>query len=162
MFSRSFPAFLLVSTLLLGAGCTPNFRAAVPTNTVTPKTTGISETQTETPALAATSWTWLETALRNGERVTPKRTEAFTITFDADGTVHGTTDCNSFGGSYTVSNGTLTFGPFMQTKMYCEGSQEHVFLTALADVAAYRIEANGTLALSLRNEAGVMHFSPLR
>jgi heat shock protein HslJ len=38
-----------------------------------------------------------------------------------DGQVNGNVGCNGFGGSYTVSGDTITFGPIMSTMMFCEG-----------------------------------------
>jgi len=71
-----------------------------------------------------------------------KNPKAFTITFGMDGKVSGTTDCNSFSGDYQVgSDGAITFGPFMSTKMYCDGSQEAEFLNMLAKVARYQGES---------------------
>ena len=82
-------------------------------------------------------WIWKEThngvgpdSLSSG-KITPRRTGAFTITFSKDGKVSGTTDCNGFGGTYTLNGGELSFGPLASTLMFCENSQESEFLAML-------------------------------
>ncbi len=103
------------------------------------------------------TWRWDST--RTGETATiiPDRPEAFTLTFGADGRVIGRTDCNGFSGTYTVAGDQLTFGPFAMTKMYCEGSQETDFVTALEGTSNILLQsgADGNQTLVLTNAAGV-------
>lgn len=106
-------------------------------------------------ALTANTWLWKETALNNDEIIVPKKKGAFSITFSEDGSVSGTTDCNGFGGPYTLgADGSLSFGSFMSTLMFCEGSQETEFTGALAGVRSGFITASGELVLALPFDSG--------
>ena len=64
------------------------------------------------------TWTWQRTTYNNDTEVVPNEIEAFTLTFNEDGTYSGTTDCNSFNGSYTLEGSALTFGPPIATLMF--------------------------------------------
>lgn len=97
--------------------------------------------------LADTVWVWSELHTEDGEMVVPQRAASFSVTFDAE-TVQGTTDCNSFSGSYSIQGDTLAFGPFASTKMYCEGAQEALFVSALHAAERYHINAFGQLVLT--------------
>jgi heat shock protein HslJ len=106
--------------------------------------------------LAETTWTWVSAA-QAGKTVTPKKADAFTITFGGDGTLSGKTDCNSFSGPYEADNGALHFtGPIASTLMFCEGSQEPEYVTIMQDVAGYEITGD-QLVLRLKTE-GTMTF----
>jgi heat shock protein HslJ len=110
-----------------------------------------------TADLAGTSWT--ATGINNGKEAVEATagTEKATITFNADGTVSGSTACNTFSGSYTATPpDQLTFGPLAQTMMACEDSLmqiESQYTAALAKVTNYQIE--GT-TLTLRDADGAM------
>ncbi len=72
------------------------------------------------------------------------------LTFDA-GRVDVETGCNRGGGSVTVTDTTLTFGPISLTKMACEGGAmevERAVSAVLTGEVLYTIEA-GTLALDV-------------
>ncbi len=107
--------------------------------------------------LAANAWMWESMQTSDGVTMSPKQPGAFTLTFDAD-RVSGETDCNSFGGSYTAVDGTLTIGSLMSTKMYCEGSEEGVYTGALSDVDRFAFDDDGKLLLFFKNERGSMTF----
>ncbi len=63
--------------------------------------------------LAGTTWRIVSI---NGALI-PTEPQA-SLMFD-DSRMNGTVGCNRFGGSYTFSKGTLSFGPLMSTKMGC-------------------------------------------
>jgi heat shock protein HslJ len=110
-------------------------------------------------ALTGGVWVWTETRMATGEVVTPVKPGVFTIKFDSDeGNVSGTTDCNTFNGSFDATDQSLTFGALASTKMACEGSQEMVFTGALANVDGYIVPETGQLALVLKGAAGAMVF----
>lgn len=105
--------------------------------------------------LTANMWLWKETVLSSGEVVVPKQKGAFSITFSEEGNMSGTTDCNGFAGSYMLGNdGSLSFGSFMSTLMFCEGSQEAEFTGALTRVRSGLIAPSGDLVLSLPFDSG--------
>lgn len=63
----------------------------------------------------------------------------------------GNTGCNSFGGEYELSGGTLRFGVLATTRRACVdpelNQQEAAFLRALAETRGWRV-AGDTLVLS--------------
>lgn len=112
-------------------------------------------------SLSAHAWVWKETSMNNDEVITPKKADAFSLTFSLEGRVNGTTDCNRFSGSYTVTDtGTLSFGPLASTLMFCENSQETEFTKMISDVQSGFIAANGNLILALPFDSGSVVFIP--
>ncbi len=108
-------------------------------------------------ALQNTTWVWQKTLVDGINAVTPKMPGVFTITFGTDGNISGKTDCNGFFGSYTPgSDGFIKFGAFGMSKMYCENSQEQVFVNAVQQMTNYVIDASGNLML--KNGKDTMHF----
>jgi len=64
--------------------------------------------------------------------------------------VSGTTGCNSYGGSYTFSNGAITFGPLRTTLMACigpVGEIEQKFNAALAGATSVAVDGDGHLVI---------------
>lgn len=105
------------------------------------------------------TWVWNKTTITSGA-VLPNKPGVFAVTFTADGRVSGKTDCNGFGGEYTVgSDGIIKFGPFMSTLMYCEGSQENVFNGDMSKVTRYQLESPTHLMLYFDNGASALHFT---
>lgn len=105
-----------------------------------------------------TKWVWVETTLPDGTTITPNQKDAFSITLSSDGNTAGKTDCNSFFSDYALgSDGILSFGPIGSTKMFCEGSQEGIFIDHISKVSHYTFK-DGRLVLLLVNAAGSMSF----
>jgi heat shock protein HslJ len=109
-----------------------------------------------TATLAGTSWT--ATGINNGKGglEATAGTENVTITFGTDGTVSGSSGCNTYNGTYTAEGGTITFGPLAQTMKACEDAImqiEQQYTAALAASTVYEIE--GT-TLTLRDASGAM------
>lgn len=105
-------------------------------------------------------WIWKTTVLADGTVISPKKADAFTMTLTTDGKVQGTTDCNGFGGEYVFgSDGIISFGPFMSTQMYCEGSQEQDFTKYLADGTQMKIDSTGSLVIAIKDHGGQIVFT---
>jgi heat shock protein HslJ/membrane-bound inhibitor of C-type lysozyme len=104
------------------------------------------------------AWNWIKTQYNNDTTVEPKKKNVFAVTFDKDGRVSIATDCNRMGGTYTVTNNKIVFGPMMSTKMYCEGSQEGDFATMLENVSSFLFTSKGELVLELKLDSGQMIF----
>ena len=71
-----------------------------------------------------------------------------TLAFDGEGRVSGSGGCNRFTGSYTFTDGELSFGPLAGTKMMCPEAvmdQEDRFHRALG--AVDRVERDGPFLL---------------
>lgn len=67
------------------------------------------------------------------------------ITFADDGTVDGSTGCNTFNGSYTVDGASLSIGPLATTKIGCPedvAAQETVVLLGLDAVSTFTVEGS--------------------
>lgn len=106
----------------------------------------------------AHTWVWTKTVNGDGTTVTPNKPGIFTLTFDKSGRVSGKTDCNGFGGDYQIgSDGIISFGAFMSTLMFCEGSQESVYSQAVMNTTSYSINASGELVLHMKDK-GVVYF----
>ncbi len=84
-----------------------------------------------TENLTSHKWVWVKTLNGTGpeavidERLAPRKSGVFTISFKGDGQISGTTDCNNFSGTYTTIG---EIKPLASTLMFCEGSQESEFL----------------------------------
>jgi heat shock protein HslJ len=110
-------------------------------------------------SLKDVAWVWQKTVAADGSTVTPNKTGFFTVTLGQDGRASGTTDCNSFFGSYSLaSDGFVSFGPLASTMMFCNESQESLFTGYLAKVSGIRADELGNLTLTLANNSGTMYF----
>lgn len=109
-------------------------------------------------SLTSKEWTWVNTQMNDDTTTSPSKEGAFTLTFNEDGTVRVTTDCNNGNGSYELgADNTITFGPMATTMMFCEGSSETDFYQQLSNVGSYAIQ-DGQLWLMLKYDSGSMVF----
>jgi len=70
--------------------------------------------------------------------------------FTTDGGVKGNSGCNTYGGSYTLKDGSITFGPMAATLRMCAdalGDQEMRFFQSLGSAQTVSFE-NGLLHLN--------------
>lgn len=110
-------------------------------------------------SLTGPTWIWEQTMMNDDSVVVPRETGAFTLKFFSDGRVSGTTDCNNFSGSYeTGNNGAISFIEFASTLMFCEGSQENEFVTAVSNSDHYLMDDSGNLVLLIRFDSGEVRF----
>lgn len=100
-------------------------------------------------SLQMKKWQWVRGVSPEGKTVVPKKPEAFVLTFQSGDRFSATTDCNGLGGSYTQKETELSFGNMISTLMYCEGSDEQVFVSMLSEVRALHFTSKGELVLSL-------------
>jgi heat shock protein HslJ len=73
-----------------------------------------------------------------------------TLTFDADGRVHGNGSCNRYFGGFKLTGEGLSFSPLGSTQMACEQSlmdQEFKFHQILKEVSRFEIDQDGKLVL---------------
>lgn len=76
------------------------------------------------------------------------------LTFNAESnSFSGTTECNGISGTYTINDKSITFGPIVATRMYCEGKMdtEKNISDALSKASLYRIENNLLVFLDREN-----------
>lgn len=104
------------------------------------------------------TWTWISVLYTNGTQVLPKNATAFTLSLKDNGTFSAKTDCNSVGGTYTLSGKTITFSKMVSTLMFCEGSQESVFTKLLSDTSSYNFTSKGEMIFSLKQDGGTVIF----
>jgi heat shock protein HslJ len=108
--------------------------------------------------LTSQKWTWVNTQMNDGSESVPSTQGAFTLTFQEDGKVIATTDCNNGNGTYKLGpDNTIEFGPMASTMMYCEGSSETDFYKQIAEVGSYKLE-NDQLWLMIKYDSGTMIF----
>ncbi len=118
-----------------------------------------SSSSNTTFLLSDSSWSWVSTGMSNSTTITPNKKDVFTVTFNEDGTLSGTTDCNNFGGTYTTGeNNSITFGEFSSTQMYCEGSQEGAFIDMIGKADHFMFTNDGNLVLLLKYDSGSIMF----
>ncbi len=113
-----------------------------------------------------TDSSWQVTGYNNGaEALVSLMTDTtISLQFSATGTVSGRAGCNTFTGTYTSSDGTVTITGLASTQIMCikpEGimDQEAQFVAALQKATVYSIE-NG--ALVMRDESGAMQVTAQR
>lgn len=99
-------------------------------------------------------WIWVS-AIRDGEEITPNQTDSFSINFQSDGLMRGTTDCNSFSADYNLGGNKIILGPLASTKMFCQNSQEQVFIDLILGINNFVIENN---SLVLNSTTSSMFF----
>lgn len=117
------------------------------TEEITNSTSTTTTTATSTKNALVKSWTWSKTTMKSTSTI-PKKLNAFTLTFKADGSLSGTTDCNTFFGNYKIASTTLSFSQLGSTKMYCEGAQEGDFMATLQEVKSFLIDKSNNLTLT--------------
>lgn len=109
--------------------------------------------------LVENTWVWVKTEMNDGTVVAPKKSNAFSVKFGTDNQLSGTTDCNNFSGPYLINaDDTMTFGPFMSTLMFCEGSQETEFVQAIENSSNFMFTDAGDLVLLLKFDSGSVLF----
>ena len=109
---------------------------------------------------------WQVTGYNNGaEALVSLMTDTtISLQFSATDTVSGRAGCNTFTGTYTSTDGTVTITGLASTQIMCikpEGimDQEAQFVAALQKASVYSIE-NG--ALVMRDESGAMQVTAQR
>jgi heat shock protein HslJ len=140
---------VLVALALLIAACTPDSgpSGAVPTERPEDPTTTPAPTEPSVlenlDVLLTTEWNLVTMA-----GAAPLDGAMATISFTEEGTLNGTTGCNSYFGDYTLDGTSLTVGQLGQTEMWCEGrmEQEQTFLMMLMSGGTLTLE-NDTLTI---------------
>jgi heat shock protein HslJ len=123
----------------------PRFRVAAIALGVLMAGPGCTTAQPATPQLTGTTWR-AETIM--GRPVLDASTS--TITFEADGRVHGQGGCNRYFGSSTVDGEQLAFGQLGATRMACAEAlmdQETRFFQALQSAERWTIDEHGLLLI---------------
>jgi heat shock protein HslJ len=113
-----------------------------------------------TPQEKSLEGTWSLTAYGpEGAIMPPAPGSQGSVTFNADGTISGTSGCNSFGGGYKVDGDQVTFTGLVSTLMACEEplmTQEGNVFKVLDGTASYKIDGE---TLTLTNNGMVLVFT---
>jgi heat shock protein HslJ len=124
---------------------------------------GSSASLTFKPATAAslTGTAWVATGISNGKQAVSSPIADTTVTaqFADDGTVSGSSGCNTYSGPYKVQGETITIGPLATTKKLCEADvneQETAYLAALEAATRFSTRQG---ALELRDGGGALQVS---
>lgn len=105
------------------------------------------------------NWTLTSGSGPNGA-VEPVEGSPITLEVDGQGTVHGSSGCNTYNSTATVEGNSVTFGPLMQTMMAREDAimtAEYAYSTALEGVSEGSVEDGG---LVLTGEGVELRYSP--
>jgi len=116
----------------------------------------VTRTKEPRPVLNRT-WQWVST-VTPVEKITVPKPERYTIRLTDDGKVQARFDCNGGGGTYQISEGRLSFGPLLSTRMACPPeSLDGPFMRDLQRVASFFLQ-DGQLYLELPLDSGTMRF----
>ncbi len=156
---------LFAVAVLIGAGAyyfinQKNINTSTPpdVNKVTMAPDNSNSGSNNSSELTSKKWTWVNTKMSDGAVTSPSKDGAFTATFQDDGRLVATTDCNNGNGSYEVgADNTLTIGPMATTMMFCEGSSQDAYFQQLGNVGSYKVN-NGQLWLMIKFDSGTMIF----
>lgn len=103
------------------------------------------------------TWQWVST-ITPVEKVTVPDPARYTIRLTDGGKVQARFDCNGGGGTYVISEGRLSFGPLLSTRMACPAdSLDGPFMRDLQRVASFFVQ-DGDLYLELPLDSGTMRF----
>ena len=160
--------FSLIAILLLAA-CAPIQASLTPTSTpaaaetpsVTTPTPDATSSASTADGLVNTSWQLLSF----GPSTTPADVlpdSVITLEFKEDGEMGGNGGCNTYGGSYSVQDDTLTLQQVVSTLMACADmgvtNQEQQYLQALATVERFEL-TDDSLTLWYDSGNGVLNFT---
>jgi heat shock protein HslJ len=115
----------------------------------TPSASGGAASPTPSASLAGLSGTtWTVTTIGG----TPTdATKPPTMDFGSDGTIIGSTGCNTYSGTYKLDGASITIGPLLTTLVGCIGpigAQEASFVDSLQKAAAWESAPEGGLNLT--------------
>lgn len=141
------PSLDVLVNIVRSFSLTPDLVVQTTNPTPIPQPTAVVNTD---PTLGGLVGTWTLVSYGPADAQTAALTEPpVTLAFSEQG-VGGSAGCNTFGGSFTYDNSTLTFSPLVSTLIACAdpaiGQQETAFLTALQGATSYSI-ADGTLTI---------------
>jgi len=119
-----------------------------------------------TPAISITKinklenkkFSWVRTELTGSTNMVSKSPASFILSFDKDLKFTTSTDCNTNSGIYQISGATLSFSNIVATRMFCENSQEDIYIEQLSNVDSFEINGDN-LYLILNDKKGRMVFS---
>ena len=79
------------------------------------------------------------------------------ININSKGSIGGNNSCNSYGGNYKLNANNISFSDLLQTQMFCEGSIEREYMSALNNTRKYKLE-NKKLSFYDKNDRLLLVF----
>ena len=138
---------LIFSAGLIVAGCSVGSSPIQHTRSADPRT------------ILNKIWQW-ESTITPVEKITVPAPERYTIFLQSDGRAQMRFDCNRGSGAYKISEGKLSFGPLISTRMACPpDSLDGAFMRDVQRVVSFFVD-NGALYLELPYDSGTMKFRP--
>jgi len=105
------------------------------------------------------TWQW-ESTTTPVQKIEVPDPGRYTILLGNNGNAQVQLDCNKGGGSYEISEGKISFGPLMSTRMACpEDSMDANFMRDLQQVVSFFVDKDH-LFLELPYDSGTMKFRP--
>jgi heat shock protein HslJ len=118
-----------------------------------------NERSTDPQSVLNKTWQWMAT-ITPVEKIEVPNPERYTIILKDEGKLQARFDCNRGGGEYKISEGKLSFGPLMSTRMACPpDTLDGTFMRDLQRVTSFFLE-DGLLYLELPYDSGTMKFHP--
>lgn len=108
--------------------------------------------------LGMKTWFWEKTQYNNDSVIEPNSPKEFSLKFATNGKLLISTDCNSMGGEYSVTDKQIAITKMFGTRMFCKASQEQAFAKMLHSVSSYFFTSKGRLVLELKFDSGTMIF----
>ena len=148
---------LLALLVVLTSGCAPQTPPATPQPSPIDQSPAATDDTLPADGFDVT-WQW-ESLVTPVETIKPERPELYTLRFERTGRVAVRADCNTGGGSYTVSAGRrITFGTIALTRAACPpGSLSNRFARDVSRVSSYFIR-DGALFLEMPVDSGTLRF----
>ena len=138
-------AFVLLAVMV--AGCATGGKSELAARTKEPR------------LVLNRTWQWVST-VTPVEKIKVPKPERYTIRLTDDGKVQARFDCNGGGGTYQISEGRLSFGPLLSTRMACPpDSLDGPFMRDLQRVASFFLQ-DGELYIEIPFDSGTMRFRP--
>jgi heat shock protein HslJ len=111
------------------------------------------------PAIVGPVWQWVRTFYNDDSKILPPKPDAYTVTFDAGGTLNVRADCNQKGGTYLLKDQGITIEVTHSTMAMCPGdSLEDRFVRDLTGAAGWFLK-DGDLYLDLKYDTGTMRLT---
>lgn len=117
------------------------------------------EADSRTMRLDMKTWAWVQSNYSDDMILVPQKKNTFTLTFLEGNKITITTDCNQAGGIFTLSpENHISFTNLFRTEMFCENSQEDIFIRDITAAEQFAFTSKGQLLITSSNKAFTMVF----
>ncbi len=105
------------------------------------------EGEADPDRMSLTMKKWNLEKFESSNNLDVKNKNAFNLTFQTDGKVLIGTDCNQAQGTYTSTKNKITIDSIVITEMYCQDSDEQLFIKNIQEATEYLFTSYGQLIL---------------